>query len=142
MDEWGSQSAESLPPTPAPMFLAEVRSGDWNRRAVQLGTVAGKVVALFRRTRRQWHEFDPQQAAGDAAETLRRETAVRSEEWRQALKSRGAELRRHAKAGYERTRVRAGLIGHDYPVHVVLVAAAAGFVLGVGLRVWRSRSVA
>src|SRR5215471_6519254 len=117
MDEWGSQSAESHPRvTPLPQFLAEVRSGDWNRRAVQLGTIAGKVVAMFRHARGQWHHVDPKQAAGDAAETVRRERAARSEEWRQAVKKRRDELRGQAKAGYERTRARAEQIGRDHPL--------------------------
>jgi hypothetical protein len=29
-------------------------------------------------------------------------------------------------------------VAHDYPVHVALAAGAAGFLLGVGLRIWRS----
>lgn len=140
MSEMGSRPTEGFPPSEP--SVVKVTGTEWEHRAAQVGTIAGKLVAIFQRARRQWHQFDPRQAAGEAAETLRRETTVRSEEWRQAAKRRSAELRRQAKAGYERTRARAEQIGRDYPVHVVLVAAAAGFVLGVGLRVWRSRRVA
>lgn len=140
MSAMGSRPTEGFPP-PEPLMV-KVTGTEWEHRAAQVGTVAGKLVAIFQRARQQWHQFDPQQAAGNAAETLRRETTVRSEEWRQAAKRRSAELRRQANAGYERTRARAEQLGRDYPVHVVLVAAAAGFVLGVGLRVWRSRRAA
>jgi ElaB/YqjD/DUF883 family membrane-anchored ribosome-binding protein len=144
MSEMGSRPAEGLPraaPPESPL-LVEVAGSEWERRAVQVGTIAGRAVAIFRRVRRQWYQFDPQQAVGDAAEAFRRETAARSEEFRQVARIRGLELRDRAKAGYERTRARAEHLGHDYPARVVLVAAAAGFVLGTGLRVWRSKRVA
>jgi hypothetical protein len=99
-------------------------------------------VAIFRRIRRQWYQFDTQQAVGDAAETVRREAEARSREWRATAEVRSAELRDRAVAGYERTRARAEQLGRDYPAQVVLVAVAAGFVLGAGLRVWRSNRAA
>ncbi len=141
MDARGSQSAERFLPESSPV-LVEVRGTIWERRAVQVGTLAGRAVAIFRRVRRKWYQFDPQAAAGDAAERLRRETTARSEEWRETAKARGAELRDRAIAGYERTRARAERLGNDYPAQVVLVAAAAGLVLGAGLRVWRSNRAA
>jgi ElaB/YqjD/DUF883 family membrane-anchored ribosome-binding protein len=141
MDARGSQSAERFLPESSPV-LVEVTGKVWERRAVRVGALAGRAVAILRRVRRQWRQFDPQQAAGGAAQRLRRETTARSEEWRQTAKVRGAELRDRAIAGYERTRARAERLGNDYPAQVVLVAAAAGFVLGAGLRVWRSNRAA
>ena len=144
MSEMGSRPAEELPspvPRDAPR-LVEVTAGELERRAVQVGTIAGRAVAIFRRVRRQWYQFDTKQAVGDAAETVRREAEARSREWRKAAEVRSAQLRDRARAGYERTRVRAEEMGRDYPAQVVLVAAAVGFVLGAGLRVWRSSRAA
>jgi hypothetical protein len=150
MDESGSRPAGDFAPTPppgaSPVFV-EVTDREWERRAVQLGTAAGKVVALVRRVRRQWQESggqDPDAVgkAGKAADALHREAAARTEQWRQAAMKRSAELRRQAKAGYERSRDRAQQVGRDYPMQVVLVAGIAGFVLGTGLRVWRSKRAA
>jgi ElaB/YqjD/DUF883 family membrane-anchored ribosome-binding protein len=140
MDAKGLQSAERFLPArseTSPDFVAII-GRRWERRAVQVGTIAGRAVAIVGRVRRRWYQFDPRQAAGEAAETLRRETAARSEEWREAAKRRGEELRDRAKARYERGRAKAEQLGQDHPAHVVLAAAAAGFVLGAGLRVWRS----
>jgi hypothetical protein len=50
----------------------------------------------------------------------------------------GRRLRLQAKSNYHYTRRRAGEVAHDYPIHVALAAGAAGFLLGVGLRIWRS----
>jgi hypothetical protein len=150
MDDSGSRPAGDFPPTTppgaSPVFV-EVTGREWERRAVQLGTVAGKAVALVRRVRRQWQESggqdqDALSKARKAADVLRREAAASTEQWRQAAMKRSAELRRQAKAGYERSRDRAQQVGRDYPVQVVLVAGIAGFVLGTGLRVWRSKRAA
>ena len=139
---------ESSPKTPGePPVFVEVTGTEWKRRAVQLGTVAGKAMAVLRKARRQWQ--DTGEADQDAvaktkkvAETLRREAAVRSQEWRQAAMKRSAELRRQAKAGFDRTRARAEQVGRDYPMQVVLAAAIGGFVLGAALRIWRSKRAA
>ena len=129
----------------SPVFV-EISGREWERRAVQLGTVAGKAVAVLRKARRHWNEGGQDQdavaKAKKVAETLRRETAARTEEWRQAALMRSAELRRQAKAGLERTRARAEKVGRDHPLELVLASAVAGFVLGIGLRVWRSQRAA
>lgn len=130
----------------SPVFF-EISGHEWEHRAVQLGKVAGKAVAVLRKARRQWdesgiHGQDPTARVRSVAETLRRETAARTEEWRQAAKERSVELRRQAKAGLERTRARAEKVGRDYPMQLVLASAIAGLVLGIGLRVWRSQRAA
>ncbi|HEY6271910.1 MAG TPA: hypothetical protein VIX19_07945 [Terriglobales bacterium] len=147
MGESGSRSTDDFStntsPADSPIFV-EVTDREWERRAVQLGTVAGKAVAVFRKARRQWKESGDQDQdvvskAKKVAETLRREAVARTEEWRQATMKRSAELGRQAKAGYERTRARAEQVGRDYPLGVVAGAAIVGFVLGTSLRVWRSK---
>ena len=147
MNESGSRPAGAFPPKPlgaeAPVFV-EVTGREWERRAVQLGTVAGKAVAVVRKVRRQWQESGDQDQdvvakAKKAAEVLRREAAARTEEWRRAARKRSAELGRQAKESYRRTRARAEQVGRDYPLQLVLAAGIAGLVLGAGLRVWRSK---
>jgi ElaB/YqjD/DUF883 family membrane-anchored ribosome-binding protein len=151
MSEMGSRPAAGIPPVAPPEtpLLVEVTTSSWERRAARVGTVAGNAVAILRRARRRWYQFDPHQAASDAADTLRRETRARSADLRQTAaelretaRIRGAELRDRAVAGYEQTRARAERVGRDYPAQVVLVAAATGFIVGAGLRVWRSRRAA
>ena len=144
MDESGSRRTGDFPfdtQADSPPVFVEVSAGEWERRAVQLGTVAGKAVAVFRQARREWQESGEGAAgkARKAAEVLRREAAARTEEWRKAAMKQRDELRRQAKEGFEKTRERARQVGRDYPLQVVLVAGIAGFVLGAGLRVWRSR---
>src|SRR5215469_10534446 len=99
MSEMGSRPAEEFPsrvPRDAPL-LVEVTGGELKRRAVQVGTIAGRAVAIFRRVRRQWYQFDTKQAVGDAAETVRREAEARSREWRKTAEVRGTELRDRAR---------------------------------------------
>jgi ElaB/YqjD/DUF883 family membrane-anchored ribosome-binding protein len=57
---------------------------------------------------------------------------------RRATAERVRNLGENVKMGFERTRVRADQTVREYPVQVVLTAGAVGFLLGVGLRIWRS----
>lgn len=133
-----------------PVFLG-ISGTELERRAAKVGTAAGQAVALLRDVRRRLRE--PGQARDDrlselgaAAKTrtrariddLRREAAARAEEWLRAAKEKTAELRRQARTGYEQARARATQVGRDYPLHVVLVAGVAGFLLGAALRTWRA----
>lgn len=143
MSEMGSRPAAGIrPDVPPEPLLVEVAKSSWERRAARVGTLAGRAAAAFQRARRRWYRFDPQQAASEAAEALQHETRARSAELRQTAKMRAAELRDRAKAGYELTRARAEQAGRDYPAQVVLVAAATGFIVGAGLRAWRSSRAA
>jgi ElaB/YqjD/DUF883 family membrane-anchored ribosome-binding protein len=56
----------------------------------------------------------------------------------QATVERARDVRSQVKSGYFQARVRTRQAVREYPVHAVLMAGAVGFLLGVGLRIWRS----
>jgi ElaB/YqjD/DUF883 family membrane-anchored ribosome-binding protein len=64
--------------------------------------------------------------------------ASRAEELRQVAAEKASDLRAQARTGYYRARLRANQVARDYPIHVILAAGACGFLLGVGLRIWRA----
>lgn len=129
------------------------------QRAAELGAAAGKVVHMVRRVRASSRNLPDHPAldrlgglaeeARARAEHLRTAAAERARQFVQTAREKGAEiayrareesrkLRQQAKSNYAHTRRRAGEVAHDHPVHVALAAGAAGFLIGVGLRIWRS----
>jgi hypothetical protein len=129
-----------------PVFLKGT-ANELEKRAAQIGKVAGTAVAMFRSARRRLREShqepgnDRLSALGAIARTraweLRREAAERTEDWRHAALELTAELRHQAKTGYEKAREGARQAGRDYPVHVAIAAGVAGFLIGAGLRMRR-----
>ncbi len=129
------------------------------QRAAELGAAAGKVVHMVRRVRASSKNL-PNHPALDRLGGLAEETRARAEHLRtvaaerarqfvQTARGKGAEiayrarqesrkLRLQARSNYHYTRRRAGEYAHENPVHVALAAGAAGFLIGVGLRIWRS----
>lgn len=88
-------------------------------RAREIGAALGQAVATFRSTRARLK--DTASHTADAAA------------------SHIAEARQQIKSGYANAKTGARKALHDYPVHVAACAGALGLVLGVGLRLWRSR---
>jgi ElaB/YqjD/DUF883 family membrane-anchored ribosome-binding protein len=138
---------ESAAPEPARPVFVEVSETELQRRAAQVGKVAGTAVALFRDARRRLQE--PGQARHDHLSDLgatartrvwefRRETADHVEDWRRAAREKTAEFRRQARSRLEEARERARQLGHDYPLQVVAVAGIIGFLIGAGLRIRRA----
>lgn len=112
------------------------------KRARQIGTIAGQVVMKFRAAkglREPGGKLDDlrSKATGKAGE-IRDQMSARAAEWRDALRERSIEFRRQAHVGYTRARERTDRLGHDYPWHVLLAAGIAGFVLGALLRARRN----
>jgi len=64
--------------------------------------------------------------------------ASRADELRQTAAEKANEIRSQVRTGYYRARLRAHAVQRDYPLQVILAAGAAGFLLGVGLRIWRA----
>lgn len=138
---------ESPAPEPGQPAFVEVSGTELQKRAAQVGKVAGTAVAVFRDARRRLHErgetrHDHLSELGASARTrvweLRRETADHVEDWRRAALEKTAELRRQAKSRYDQARERARQLGHDYPLQVVAAAAIIGFLIGAGLRIRRA----
>src|SRR5690242_10463023 len=63
--------------------------------------------------------------------------AFRGGRLRRVLAGKTSELRRQAEEGYYRAHYRLGQLSRDYPSNVVLGAAAAGLLVGAGIRLWR-----
>lgn len=129
------------------------------QRAAELGAAAGKVVYMVKRARAGARNLPDHPAldrlgglaeeAKARAEHLRVVAAERARQLVQTAREKSSEFAEHARAGgrklrlqaksnYHYTRRRAGEVAHDYPVHVAVAAGAAGFLLGAGLRIWRS----
>jgi len=130
------------------------------QRAAELGAAAGKVVQMVRRVRSTAGSL-PEHPAVTRIGALAEETKARAEQLRsvsaefalrwghqtgervreiaQNARDRSRELGRQAKSGYTRARNETGRIAREYPLHVALGAGAVGFLLGVTLRIGRSR---
>ena len=81
---------------------------------------------------------DVADAAKARTQELGEAAASRVDELRQAAADKASELGSQVRTGYYRARIRANTVVRDYPLHVVLAVGAAGFLLGVGLRIWRA----
>lgn len=152
MDTWRRPEEEGgAIPAPDRPVIIEISKNPLNRRAAQVGAIAGQAVALLRDIRSRLQE--PGQPRNDRlselgakarAKTLtringlRRQAASRAETWRHAAREKTAQLRRQAQTRYERTRARATQIAHDDPLRVVVAAGVTGFLLGIALRTWRA----
>jgi ElaB/YqjD/DUF883 family membrane-anchored ribosome-binding protein len=118
-------------------FLSDRRVAELNaeseleRRARQIGTLAGRAVALLRQAQATFR--DPETwnnlrgSAGDRAGEMREEAARRTQEWR-----------RQAENSYQQARERAREAVRDYPVHAAVAAGVAGFIVGAALRIRRT----
>jgi ElaB/YqjD/DUF883 family membrane-anchored ribosome-binding protein len=141
------EDSESAAPEPRRPVFVEISGTELQRRAVQVGKVAGTAVAVFRDARRRLREpgqtrDDHFSELGATARTrvweLRREAAEHAEDWRRAALEKTAELRRHAQADYEKVRARAVKVGREHPLQVVAAAGIVGFLIGAGLKIRRA----
>jgi ElaB/YqjD/DUF883 family membrane-anchored ribosome-binding protein len=85
----------------------------------------------------------------DVAGNLANQVTHKTREWSKAATSSADELRHAAlcrlqdarlqtRIAYRRTRLRTHEAVREYPVQVVFAAGVMGFLLGVGLRLWRA----
>ena len=115
---------------------------------MQIGAVAGHTYAAIREARKILEEpghgsakdrlSELLEVARARAEEFRGAAAARSEEWRRTAWDKTVELRAQVRRGFELARERAKQAGDDYPLHVVLGAGVAGFLIGAALRTRRS----
>jgi ElaB/YqjD/DUF883 family membrane-anchored ribosome-binding protein len=145
-------------------FLRTDSSNGLEERARQVGNAMGKAVVAMRKTQERMKDIANQtgEAAasrithvknmaeetasrvGNISETMKAkaqewtETATaRADEFCHATVERVSEVGSQIKNGYYRTRLRANQVVREYPLQIVLIAGAIGFLLGVGLRIWR-----
>jgi ElaB/YqjD/DUF883 family membrane-anchored ribosome-binding protein len=122
-------------------------------KARQVGAALGSAVVTLREARHALQQAgsNAREVAGMRVNELAEAVKNKTREWGEAATSRAGELRQatvekaqdirsQVKTGYYRTRLGANRLVREYPLHLVLAAGAVGFLLGVGLRIWRSNS--
>jgi ElaB/YqjD/DUF883 family membrane-anchored ribosome-binding protein len=77
---------------------------------------------------------DLKDEAIDRAAEMKDQAMATGGRWMESARDRASDLGRDIR-GYSRVAVR------DYPIHVIVGAAAIGLLLGIGLRVWRENRV-
>lgn len=137
----------------APELPAEVeavkRRSALEEKASQTGSAIGKAAAAVRNIKEKFRSSGEADAASDKvseiaerakarAQEIGEEAASRAEEWGRIARERLWEFRRHARHQMREAGVYARRAARDYPVQVALGAGAAGFIVGVLLRIRRA----
>ncbi|MFB3917945.1 MAG: hypothetical protein ACE14M_14545 [Terriglobales bacterium] len=111
-----------LPPSPGEQAQARM-----NETAERVGYAVGKASATIWDLPRRL-QYLKQRFIVIRGRT-REDAAAAAAGWRQTAAQRAAQ-----------TRTRAQQLAHDYPLHAILGCAAAAFVIGFALRIWRSNN--
>jgi ElaB/YqjD/DUF883 family membrane-anchored ribosome-binding protein len=146
MQEPLKSRTEGFSDAPVPERLdllpANSRHSELERRARQVGTIAGQVVARVRNARSSIKPKENlrnlRETASDKKDQILHQASARVEEWRQVFRDRSAHLGHRARSRYGETRERAEQIGYDYPWRVLAGAGIVGFIMGTALRIRRS----
>jgi ElaB/YqjD/DUF883 family membrane-anchored ribosome-binding protein len=128
-------------------------------RAAELGAAAGRIALVMRQTKEnvenmaQHGIYDRVSRLAENAkirtESLRRRAGARMQELTHAAQDKAAELGqqarekttelgRQARSQYYRVRLKANQTVREHPVETALAAGAAGFLIGVALRIRRA----
>jgi len=142
-----SENGAALPVRP--VSVRRIRETELERRAVQIGAVAGHAYAVLREVRNLLEEpghgsarerlHDLGAAAKAHTDEFRRAAAARAQEWRRTAWENTAELRAEALRRFHEARQRAKRAGEEYPLHIVVGAGIAGFLIGAAMRARRHR---
>ena len=147
-------------PTPSAERILPPHTGDdaLVETAEQIGATVGKAVRVVKQVPEQLGTLkdrftvirgrgqdvatekarELKDIAGEKARELTNAAGDKARELRDAAAQGARELRRAAGEQLDRARRRADYVVSEYPVQVILGAAGVAFLLGVGLRVWRS----
>lgn len=116
--------------------------------AIRAGSALGKAVVAIRSVQGRLRTRAAGQSSGtisdvagqarSRAEEIGQVAAQRTREWSETVREKTFELRRQARNGLYRARLESARATRDYPVQVALGAGAAGFLLGVMLRIRRA----
>ena len=138
---------------------AAIESSSLKQRAAELGAAAGRIALIMRETKENVENlaqrgiYDRAKELAENArlrtESLRRRTGARVQELTHAVQDKAAELRdqarektvelgRQARSNYNRVRLKANQTVREHPVETALAAGAAGFLVGVALRIRRA----
>jgi ElaB/YqjD/DUF883 family membrane-anchored ribosome-binding protein len=129
------------------------------QRAAELGAAAGRIALIMRETKENVENlaqrgiYDRVNRLAETArirtENLRRRAGAKVRELKHTAQSKAAavgnqarektaELGRQARSNYDRVRLKANQTVREHPVETALAAGAAGFLLGVALRIRRA----
>ncbi|MBV9087872.1 MAG: hypothetical protein JOY79_10340 [Acidobacteriaceae bacterium] len=121
----------------------------WNNAAGEFGRRAGRAVAVVREFPQRARELprrieDARWQMRDRLRVIRQqspgESRNRIDELRESAASRIGTLRNRAQERLQLLRNRADRIQREHPIELIVGAFGAAFLLGVGLRIWRSNS--
>ena len=136
-----------------------IESASLKQRAADLGAAAGKIALIMRQTKEnvenlaQHGIYDRVSRLAENArmrtESLRQRAGARVQELTHAVQDKAAELRyqarerttelgRQTRSNYYRVRLKANQTVREHPVETALAAGAAGFLVGVALRIRRA----
>jgi ElaB/YqjD/DUF883 family membrane-anchored ribosome-binding protein len=138
---------------------SSIERSSLKQRAAELGAAAGKIALIMRETKEnvenlaQYGIYDRMNRLAENArirtESLRRRAGARMQEVTHAVQDKAAELAqqarekttelgRQARSNYYRVRLKANQTVREHPVETALAAGAAGFLVGVALRIRRA----
>jgi ElaB/YqjD/DUF883 family membrane-anchored ribosome-binding protein len=150
----------ATPALPAEGETATTAKSPLDERAGQAGATLGKAVAVVRNIGDRLRTSGDSRGLGEKVTDIADQTkaraqeigeatkaraheigeaaASRAEEWGRVLRERFDVLRRRARHQIRESNVRARRATRDYPLQVALAAGAAGFLVGVLLRIRRA----
>lgn len=136
-----------------------IQSSSLQERAAELGAAAGRIALIMRQTKENVENLAQHgisdrvsrlaETARIRTENMRRRAGARVQELAHAVQDKAAELGyqarekttelgRQARSNYYRARLKANQTVREHPVETALAAGAAGFLLGVALRIRRA----
>ncbi|MGH9569039.1 MAG: hypothetical protein ACRD4F_05340 [Candidatus Angelobacter sp.] len=138
----------AVPELPAEGETVESRS-PLEEKASQTGSAIGKAAAAVRNIQEKFRRSAEGGAASDKvaeiadrakarAQEIGEAAASRAEVWGRVARERLWEFRHHARHQMREAGVYARRAARDYPVQVAVGAGAAGFIVGVLLRIRRA----
>jgi ElaB/YqjD/DUF883 family membrane-anchored ribosome-binding protein len=153
---------DTYPSTPPDRLLdtKSVGRSSLEERAAELGAAAGRIALILRQTKENVEHLAQHgiydrvinltESAKIRTENVRRMAANRVQELTHTAQDKAAELGnqareksvelgRQARTNYYRARLRTQQTVREYPVQTALAAGAAGFLLGIALRIGRAR---
>jgi ElaB/YqjD/DUF883 family membrane-anchored ribosome-binding protein len=139
---------DTYPASPPERLTPVNERSTLEQRAAELGAAAGRIATVIRQVQERVADLpnypisdrvnDLAENVKSRADELRQRATSRTQEFAQVASEMSAKIGEQTREGLDRARIRARVAVRDYPVHVALAAGAAGFLIGVGLRIRRA----
>jgi ElaB/YqjD/DUF883 family membrane-anchored ribosome-binding protein len=141
------------------IYRSGIQSSSLEQRAAELGAAAGRIALIMRKTKENVENLAHHRIydrvrrlaenARNRTESVRRRAGAqvqklahvaqdKAAELGHQAREKTAELGQQARSNYYRARLKANQTVREYPVETALAAGAAGFLLGVALRIRRA----